>query len=49
MYGVHPYYTIVEPDGNTHSVLILNSNAQGKFRDLENSVVFGKSIQQPFR
>ena len=28
MYGVQPYYTVVEPDGNTHSVVILNSNAQ---------------------
>ena len=28
LYGVHPYYTVVEEDGNTHSVLFLNSNAQ---------------------
>ena len=28
LYGVHPHYTVVEEDGNTHSVLFLNSNAQ---------------------
>ncbi|CAD6197216.1 unnamed protein product [Caenorhabditis auriculariae] len=28
LYGVHPYYMLVEPDGKTHGVLILNSNAQ---------------------
>eukprot|EP00095_Tigriopus_kingsejongensis_P010472 maker-scaffold1269_size51662-snap-gene-0.10 protein:Tk10472 transcript:maker-scaffold1269_size51662-snap-gene-0.10-mRNA-1 annotation:"maltase- intestinal-like" len=28
MYGTHPMYTVVEDDGNTHSVLFLNSNAQ---------------------
>ncbi|VDM84873.1 unnamed protein product [Strongylus vulgaris] len=26
--GVHPFYMVVEPDGNSHGVLILNSNAQ---------------------
>ncbi|XP_077982533.1 sucrase-isomaltase, intestinal-like [Glandiceps talaboti] len=28
MYGVHPYYMVVENDFNAHGVLILNSNAQ---------------------
>lgn len=28
MYGVHPTYTVVEPDGNAHTVLFLNSAAQ---------------------
>ncbi|CAL8087113.1 unnamed protein product [Orchesella dallaii] len=28
MYGVQPHYTVVENDGNTHSVAIVNSNAQ---------------------
>lgn len=28
MYGVHPRYTVLENDGQTHGVLILNSNAQ---------------------
>jgi len=28
MYGVHPYYTVVEDDGKAHSVVIVNSNAQ---------------------
>ncbi len=31
LYGVHPYYMNVEPDGNTHGVLFLNSNAQVKY------------------
>ena len=28
LYGVQPFYMIVEPDGNAHGVLIINSNAQ---------------------
>ncbi len=28
MYGVHPTYTCLEQDGNAHTVLFLNSNAQ---------------------
>ncbi|ODM96356.1 Maltase-glucoamylase, intestinal [Orchesella cincta] len=28
MYGVHPHITVLEDDGNTHSVVIVNSNAQ---------------------
>ncbi|XP_021964900.1 maltase-glucoamylase, intestinal [Folsomia candida] len=28
VYGAHPTYTMVEPDGSTHTILFLNSNAQ---------------------
>lgn len=30
MYGSHPFYLGLEPDGNTHGVFLLNSNAMGK-------------------
>lgn len=30
MYGVQPYYTVLEKDGNAHSVAVVNSNAQRK-------------------
>uniref|UniRef100_A0A7I4Y572 P-type domain-containing protein n=1 Tax=Haemonchus contortus TaxID=6289 RepID=A0A7I4Y572_HAECO len=28
LYGVHPFYMVIEPDGKAHGVFILNSNAQ---------------------
>ncbi|ODM93071.1 Maltase-glucoamylase, intestinal [Orchesella cincta] len=28
MYGVQPYYTVLETDGNSHSVAVVNANAQ---------------------
>jgi maltase-glucoamylase len=34
LYGVQPYYTVLEDDGNAHSVAIVNSNAQGWWRML---------------
>jgi len=32
LYGSHPYYTVIENDGNTHGVLLYNSNAMGENR-----------------
>ena len=31
LYGVHPHYTVIEENGNTHGVLFLNSNAQESY------------------
>ncbi|VDM67975.1 unnamed protein product [Strongylus vulgaris] len=28
LYGMHPFYMLLEPDGKAHGVFILNSNAQ---------------------
>lgn len=28
LYGAHPFYMMIEPDGKAHGVFILNSNAQ---------------------
>ncbi|CAL8132402.1 unnamed protein product [Orchesella dallaii] len=39
MYGVQPHLTVLENDGNTHSVVIVNSNAQ------QFSMLSGPSIQ----
>ncbi len=32
IYGTHPTYTVLEEDGNAHTVLFLNSNAQANFK-----------------
>ncbi|CAG2183889.1 unnamed protein product, partial [Oppiella nova] len=29
LYGVHPFYTVLEADGKAHGILFLNSNAMG--------------------
>ena len=29
LYGHHPFYMAMEPDGSAHGVLLLNSNAMG--------------------
>ena len=31
LYGVHPHYTVIEENGDTHGVLFLNSNAQESY------------------
>lgn len=41
-YGHHPYYVVVDPDtGNTHSVLLFNSNAMG---ECLYSTIFGRKV-----
>jgi hypothetical protein len=30
LYGSHPFYLIMEQSGNSHGVVLLNSNAMGK-------------------
>jgi hypothetical protein len=30
IYGVQPYYTVLEKSGSAHSVALVNSNAQGQ-------------------
>ena len=37
MYGAQPYYTVVEPDGNTHSVAILIRDRSNDHRNREKS------------
>ncbi|KAK2718850.1 hypothetical protein QYM36_006005, partial [Artemia franciscana] len=40
MYGTQPYYTALEPNGDAHGVLILNSNAQGSYLSLPGGTNF---------
>ena len=37
LYGVHPRYTVIEENGDTHGVLFLNSNAQVQASRLKES------------
>uniref|UniRef100_A0A9J2P2Z6 P-type domain-containing protein n=1 Tax=Ascaris lumbricoides TaxID=6252 RepID=A0A9J2P2Z6_ASCLU len=45
IYGVHPFYMVVEDSGKAHGVLILNSNAQAS----ENEVVLGPAPHLVYR
>ena len=36
VYGVHPFYMSLENSGKAHGVVLINSNAMGKFRDVIN-------------
>lgn len=37
VYGVHPFYMSLENSGNAHGVVLINSNAMGKFRNIINT------------